>query len=844
MPDDATKFHSGMEFDTMPTIAGLKSGDLVLSRFKLLGCVGRGGMGEVWLAHDMTLDEDIALKLLPRMIHFDGRAVEDLKNETKRGRQLSHPNIVRVFDFYQDVDNVGIAMEFVDGENLAALRQQEPHGAFTTDRLVRWTEQLLLGLDYAHRSGNVVHRDLKPGNLLVVTRTQELKIADFGIARCLADSMQRVTVSAQSRGTLCYMSPQQAIGRGANMLDDIYAVGATLYELVTGTPPFYTGDVFNQIQKVPPPPILERQRELGFQQPVPAPWEHAILRCLAKERADRPQSAIEVLNLLDQSRHRDAGPYPRTGPPTLTGPAKDFPVATTSQSAPAPPTPSIALPSIQTGAGPVVVSSTAPMLSGAAVTRRSVDLVGSTGTLATAINTPAAAPTAHPGPAGRTAPNRVVQLGVAAALAVILMGIGGAGVLAVRKLWRRDSGADAPSGGTPPQARPAGDWRVPADYPTIQAALDAATEKNQTIVIEPKVWKERLTVKRPVTLRGAGGEQTVILAVGAGGATLEILGAEDVVIEGVGFQHDGEAALQNAAAAVRVTGGSVVFRNCHFTKATGAGLLTSDRARVSLERCEFHLNGRCGIEATSGSQITGSECVLSESRIGCLATLAGTQTTFTGSRFERLAERGVAATDQASLRMENCVLTGVEGNPESAGVLLSGTDSNGHLAGVAISQFETGIQAQNGAAMTLTGKSSVLKCTRGVVTLDAGRVTVENSRISNNALHGICLTAPKGDAGVTRLEGNDIGGNAGTGLFVEGSAAKPAVIRNRFGPNGQLDIIVNDGGGQFAENTLTSPPDPENDGRNHYIKPGSAAVWDASNRMEPAAPAPDVTPQK
>ncbi len=302
------------DFDDLATIRGLRPDDVITQRFKLVRCLGRGGMGEVWLAHDQTLDEDIALKLLPRLIQSDDHAVDDLKNETRRGRQLSHPHVVRVFDFYQDGKNAGIAMEFVDGDNLAKLRKSRPHGVFTAAELTPWVIGLLDGLEYAHRR-SVVHRDLKPANLMIETHSAALKIADFGIARSLQDSVARATMATQSRGTLCYMSPEQAVGHSTHPQDDLYSLGATLFELLAGSPPFFTGDLYAQIQNVLPPSIAARQAEHEFSQPPPPEWEATIQACLSKKRAARPASAAEVKHLLGLA---GGGPVMVSAAPQLT----------------------------------------------------------------------------------------------------------------------------------------------------------------------------------------------------------------------------------------------------------------------------------------------------------------------------------------------------------------------------------------------------------------------------------------------------------------------------------------------------------------------------------------------
>src|SRR5205823_2029712 len=142
--------------------------------------------------------------------------------------------------------------------------------------------QLCNGLSYAHERVGIIHRDLKPSNLLL-NSDMELKISDFGLARSLADSMSRITGSQDAiAGTLPYMSPQQALGEAPTRLDDIYSIGATLYDLLTGRPPFFTGDLSEQIRSVVPPSMMQRRSEFGNHRGKPSPtrWHKCVGSCL------------------------------------------------------------------------------------------------------------------------------------------------------------------------------------------------------------------------------------------------------------------------------------------------------------------------------------------------------------------------------------------------------------------------------------------------------------------------------------------------------------------------------------------------------------------------------------
>jgi hypothetical protein len=226
-------------------------------------------------------------------VRWDPAAYDDLKAETRRARQLTHPHIVRIHDFVEDASGAAISMELVDGRTLTELRLEQPQKIFEPADIAPWLPQLCAALDYAHTQARVVHRDLKPSNLML-TRDGTLKVADFGVARNLADSISRV--SLMSAGTLVYMSPQQAMGEEPAPADDIYALGATLYELLTGKPPFHTGDVRVQLFQRKPDSLAARRKALGIVNPahIPPKWEHTIAACLAKEPEKRPATASEI----------------------------------------------------------------------------------------------------------------------------------------------------------------------------------------------------------------------------------------------------------------------------------------------------------------------------------------------------------------------------------------------------------------------------------------------------------------------------------------------------------------------------------------------------------------------
>ena len=281
------------------TLREFAPGQKLFARYTLIKTLGRGGMGIVWLARDDELERDVALKFLPELIIHDRAVLSDLKRETRRSLELTHKNIVRIYDFIHDQTSGCISMEYIDGDTLSNLRADKPRKVFEPDELTDWTSQLCDALDYAHNHARIVHRDLKPANLMVNQRG-DLKVADFGIARSLSDSMSKLTMEHGKSGTLVYMSPQQLDGERGNHLDDVYSLGASIYELLTSKPPFYSGNVDRQIREKIPPTMTQRRKELEIEgDPIDAAWEEVVRSCLAKIPERRPQNIAEIAKRLE-----------------------------------------------------------------------------------------------------------------------------------------------------------------------------------------------------------------------------------------------------------------------------------------------------------------------------------------------------------------------------------------------------------------------------------------------------------------------------------------------------------------------------------------------------------------
>jgi len=296
-PDD-------LEFE--PTQKGLVDGLRVFDRYRVKGKLGRGGMGIVWRAYDEVLDRDVALKFLPEVICTDRAALDELKRETRRGQDLAHPHIVRIYDFAGGREvggDAAIAMEYIDGDTLSGVRVDRPGRVFSCEEIAPWIGQLCEALTYAHAHAKIVHRDLKPANLMI-NRAGQLKITDFGIARSISDSVSRMSVQqgGDTSGTLAYMSPQQADGNRPSPLDDIYSTGAVIYEMLTGKPPFHSGEIYQQVHNKVPPRMGDRRQDLEVPaaDTIPEAWEKAVAACLAKDPVQRPQSAAALWEALNQ----------------------------------------------------------------------------------------------------------------------------------------------------------------------------------------------------------------------------------------------------------------------------------------------------------------------------------------------------------------------------------------------------------------------------------------------------------------------------------------------------------------------------------------------------------------
>ncbi len=286
---------------------------LVAGRFKLVRMLGKGGMGVVWLALDLELTQSgapqyVALKFLNPQIASSPLALDLMRKEVALARNFKHPNVVCVHEWYV-AENLPpfVCMEFVEGQTLAGLAQSRSGHRLPWEQLEALIPPLCHGLDYLHKQG-FVHRDIKPGNLMINSQG-ELKITDFGLSAGFALNPSEdlgVDQDYSVRGTPIYMSPQQLDGLNPHPTDDIYAFGATIYELLTGAPAF-SGTNLQAIKTLKASESIgeANHRMLAMRKAgskIPQKAIFLVARCLGKNPASRPKSCQEILQKLDLVR--------------------------------------------------------------------------------------------------------------------------------------------------------------------------------------------------------------------------------------------------------------------------------------------------------------------------------------------------------------------------------------------------------------------------------------------------------------------------------------------------------------------------------------------------------------
>lgn len=273
---------TGLRAESLLAQGLISSGDqeasLLFPGFEIITLLGRGGMGAVYLARQVSLDREIALKVLNQELASDPLFLERLEREAQTMARLRHPNIVAVHDFQRNYLGAAIVMEFVEGGCLRDWMRQQPYGV-AIDEALNVMNQVGAGLSAAHAAG-VVHRDLKPENLLKDTQGT-VRVTDFGLAMPLCGESARLTLTGTAVGTVDYMAPEQMRGGEVDARADLYALGVLAYEMLTGHAPRGSFD---------PPKVLRPE--------LPDPMSAAIMKALRPQPAERFGSVEEFLSAL------------------------------------------------------------------------------------------------------------------------------------------------------------------------------------------------------------------------------------------------------------------------------------------------------------------------------------------------------------------------------------------------------------------------------------------------------------------------------------------------------------------------------------------------------------------
>jgi tRNA A-37 threonylcarbamoyl transferase component Bud32 len=256
-------------------------------RYRLVRHLARGGMAEVYVAEDQLLNRTVAVKVLFPELARDEAFVERFRREARAAASLNHHNIVSVYDFGEDEGSWFIVMEYVEGRNLRDIIRSE--GPLDPARAAGLGAEVAAALVAAHAQG-IIHRDVKPANVLIASDAGTVKVADFGIARA-ANSRQGLTMPGTVLGTATYLSPEQAQGQAVDFRTDVYSLGMVLYEMLAGRPPF-TGDspvavAYQQLSQTAPPPSTHNDL-------VPPALDAIVMKAMSKDPNDRQASAEEI----------------------------------------------------------------------------------------------------------------------------------------------------------------------------------------------------------------------------------------------------------------------------------------------------------------------------------------------------------------------------------------------------------------------------------------------------------------------------------------------------------------------------------------------------------------------
>jgi serine/threonine protein kinase/tetratricopeptide (TPR) repeat protein len=288
-PGPVSEFSSSASAGSITAFLTLQPGYVFADRYEILKVLGQGGMGAVYQARDRELDRMIALKVIRPDLATDPAILARFKQELILARNITHKNVVRIFDLGESMSIRFITMEYIDGQDLRTLLRE--HGKFSPQQAIPMIEQVCRALDAAHSEG-VIHRDLKPQNIMR-DRQGRIVVMDFGLARSLGDS--GMTQTGAIVGTMEYMSPEQALGMPLDQRSDIFSVGLIFYELLTGKAPYKADTAIASLMKRTREPAVPAS---DIDDSIPKSLSAIVSRCLEREPADRYHSIVEVLQQL------------------------------------------------------------------------------------------------------------------------------------------------------------------------------------------------------------------------------------------------------------------------------------------------------------------------------------------------------------------------------------------------------------------------------------------------------------------------------------------------------------------------------------------------------------------
>ena len=271
--------------------------DKIIGNYRIIRKIGEGGMGTVFLAKDLTLEREVALKIINPTFASNSRLMARFKIEAIAQARLNHPNVITIFSFEQVGDLYFIVMEYIEGESLKDIIKKKK---LTPEKALHIFRQVLNAIEFAHRKG-IIHRDIKPGNI-IITRDWIARIGDFGIAKI--EGVEGLTREGTSLGTPLYSSPEQILGKNVDLRTDIYSLGVVLFEMLTGRPPFISekGSEYEiqkaHIEQLPPRPS-------SINPLIPYKMDKIILKCLEKEPEKRYETVSELLQDFIKISARD-----------------------------------------------------------------------------------------------------------------------------------------------------------------------------------------------------------------------------------------------------------------------------------------------------------------------------------------------------------------------------------------------------------------------------------------------------------------------------------------------------------------------------------------------------------